>query len=412
VVTETLAPGRYKLETWGAEGGYRSSATYAGKGGYSVGEIDIAEPTVVFIHSGGSGNTGKTNGGFNGSGMRNTYNGGGGASDIRIGVDDIYHRVIVAGGGGSDGASSKAGGYGGGEAGQSRADKYGTGGFGGTQTGVSDTTWQATAPSDSVTTKVGAYGGFGFGGNGIYSSGYGGAGGGGRYGGSGSMPDGSNDDDRGGGSGFVWIGQSVPSGFGLTAAYRLKNASTTNGSQSFTSPTGTAETGHSGNGYVRITPITLLKQHLITATSENNEFGSVSGGGMIYENDEATVTATPAAGYLFVSWNENGTAVSTEATYTFTVTGSQTLTAGFAKIDPESAVLGAAAVGKAIVGRKAGLLIVIPPLWTYTPYTKRKEVQYALSNLEQNRRHLRPHRPTVHCRPMARTLPVGRSPWF
>ena len=31
----TLPPGRYKLECWGAQGGYRSNASYGGKGGYA-----------------------------------------------------------------------------------------------------------------------------------------------------------------------------------------------------------------------------------------------------------------------------------------------------------------------------------------------------------------------------------------
>ena len=103
----TLLPGRYRLEVWGAQGGYRSSSTYGGKGGYAKGEIDLPKGADVFIYVGGSGNTGGTAGGFNGGGKRSSYPGGGGGTDIRIGTDSLFARVIVAGGGGSDGASNK-----------------------------------------------------------------------------------------------------------------------------------------------------------------------------------------------------------------------------------------------------------------------------------------------------------------
>ena len=258
VQSVTLPKGVYKLEVWGAQGGYRSSSTYGGKGGYSVGTITLINKTNIFIYVGGAGNIGGTSGGFNGGGARHTYNGGGGASDIRINQDSLYARVIVAGGGGSDGATNKKGMYGGGTAGGSTSERYGTGGYGGTQTGVSSSSWQTTAHSTSTTTQAGAYAGFGFGGNGIYiSNGYGGAGGGGWYGGSGSCPDSSGDDDRGGGggSGFVWTGSNAPSGYLLGSEYYLTDASTIAGNASMPSTSGGTETGHTGNGYARITAI-------------------------------------------------------------------------------------------------------------------------------------------------------------
>lgn len=256
-----LPKGKYKLECWGAEGGYRSSSSYAGKGGYSFGKLTLSEKTRIYIRVGGSGNTGGTNGGFNGGGKRNTYNGGGGASDIRINEDSLYARVIVAGGGGSDGATNKKGMYGGGEEGGSTTENFGSGGYGGTRTGVSNTSWQTTTQSSNTTSESGAYAGFGFGGNGIYrSSGYGGAGGGGWYGGSGAYPDGSGDDDRGGGGGggYIYIEETAsdyPTGCLLTEDYYLTDADSLVGAESFKSPTGSTETGHSGNGYVRITAI-------------------------------------------------------------------------------------------------------------------------------------------------------------
>lgn len=263
----TLLPGRYKLECWGAQGGYRSSSTYGGKGGYSVGEISLEAKTTIYVYVGGSGNTGGTSGGFNGGGKRATYPGGGGATDIRVGTDSLYARVMVAAGGGSDGASNKNGMYGGGTTGGSSTQSYGSGGYGGTQTG---NTWSTTTQPTGTSSSSDCYAGFGFGGNGVgYASGYGGAGGGGWYGGSGAFPDGSGDDDRGGGGGssWLWTGSNAPTGYLLGSEYQLTNASTTAGNASFTSPTGTSETGHSGNGYARITCLELYKQVPDTPTN-------------------------------------------------------------------------------------------------------------------------------------------------
>lgn len=259
-----LPAGTYKFECWGAQGGYRSSSTYGGKGGYSVGTITLTQTTNLFVYVGGSGNsaTAYTNniyaGGFNGGGYRYGYKGGGGATDIRIGKDDLYARIIVAGGGGSDGASNKTGMYGGGLEGGTTTESCGSGGYGGTQTG---NTWLTTTRTTSATSTSNCYAGFGFGGNGCYSSsGYAGAGGGGWYGGSGSYPDGSGDDDRGGGggSGYVYTAKTAanyPSGNYVNSSYYLTDASTVAGNQSFTAPDGSTETGHSGDGFCRITRI-------------------------------------------------------------------------------------------------------------------------------------------------------------
>lgn len=248
VQTVTLPKGTYKLECWGAQGGYRSGATYGGYGGYSVGTLTLEADTQLFIYSGGSGNTGGTSGGFNGGGSRSTYNGGGGGSDIRIGQDSLYARVIVAGGGGSCGASSKKGGYGGGETAGAATDGYGSGGGAGTQTSGG-----SGGSSNSGT--------FGVGGEGKYrKSGYGGAGGGGWYGGGGTYPDSSGDDDKGGGGGSGYVYTSItatnyPTGCLLNSAYYLADAQTIAGNASMPSTDGSTETGHQGNGYVRITVI-------------------------------------------------------------------------------------------------------------------------------------------------------------
>ena len=258
----TLPKGQYKLECWGAQGGYRNSSSNGGKGGYSVGILNLTQKTIVYLYTGGAGNTGKTAGGFNGGGKRSSYNGGGGGTDIRIGSNSLYARVIVAGGGGSDGATYKIGMYGGGTSGGTTTEYYGSGGGGGTQTAGG-----AGGSNNSGT--------FGQGGQGLSrSSGYGGAGGGGWYGGGGSYPDGSDDDDRGGGggSGYVYTSSTAsnyPSGCLLNSSYYLTNAQTIAGNTAFTSPTGTNETGHTGNGYIRITAIKADSGNTLIKTTSN-----------------------------------------------------------------------------------------------------------------------------------------------
>ena len=47
-----LPPGTYKLEVWGAQGGYRSNATYGGKGGYSYGTLTLNNTTNLYVYVG------------------------------------------------------------------------------------------------------------------------------------------------------------------------------------------------------------------------------------------------------------------------------------------------------------------------------------------------------------------------
>lgn len=268
VQSVTLNAGTYTLECWGAQGGYRSSSSYGGKGGYSIGTLSLSSKTTLYIYVGGSGNSvtsanssGYYPGGFNGGGYRNTYKGGGGATDIRIGTDSLYSRVIVAGGGGSDGSSSQSGGYAGGTSGARGSFGYGSYGYGGNQT-ATYSSLNAIASQGTNNNSSDCAAGFGFGGFGCYSSsGYGGAGGGGWYGGQGTYPDGSGDDDGGGGggSGYVYTSSTAknyPQGCLLNSSYYLTDAQTIAGNKAFTSPEGTSETGHSGNGFCRITNMT------------------------------------------------------------------------------------------------------------------------------------------------------------
>ena len=72
-----------------------------------------------------------------------------------------------------------------------------------------------------------------------------------------------------------------------------------------------------------------LNSYTITASANPSEGGSVSGGGSYSYGSTCSLTATPNTGYAFVNWTENGSAVSSDATMSFTVTGNRSLVANF-----------------------------------------------------------------------------------
>ena len=72
-----------------------------------------------------------------------------------------------------------------------------------------------------------------------------------------------------------------------------------------------------------------LQSYTVTATAEPSNGGTVSGGGTYSYGQTCTLTATPSSGYTFVNWTRNGTQVSTNANYTFTVTESAAYVAHF-----------------------------------------------------------------------------------
>lgn len=99
---------------------------------------------------------------------------------------------------------------------------------------------------------------------------------------------------------------------------------------------------YSGMGYIAIRHYNCYDQHLlyvddITIVEGEIETGEVSA--TYYEGETCTVTATPNAGYGFVNWTENDAAVSTDASYTFTVTADRNLVANFAEVATQTAGL-------------------------------------------------------------------------
>lgn len=227
---------------------------WGGTGGYSTGIISLSAPTVIYLYTGGQGNyssnseKGKVvSGGFNGGGSsRIRWNtsaytsggGGGGASDVRIGQDSLYARVIVAGGGGGGaGESNSSIKQGGGLTGNSAVEEY-----------------------KATQTKAGTNGSFGKGADASGSANYNygpGGGGGGWYGGGASTNVSDSSADyrtyNGGGSGYVYTSSTAsnyPSGCLLNSNYYLTNASTAIG-YSKTNPGGQ-------HGYIRITVLSPL----------------------------------------------------------------------------------------------------------------------------------------------------------
>ena len=67
----------------------------------------------------------------------------------------------------------------------------------------------------------------------------------------------------------------------------------------------------------------------ISVSANPNNGGTVSGGGSYQQGQTCTLSAIPASGYTFVKWTENGSQVSTNVNYTFTVTGDRSLVANF-----------------------------------------------------------------------------------
>ena len=221
--------GYYNLEVWGAQGGNYNTTYVGGLGGYSKGIVHLEKGTTLYVCVGGQPQTVTTTktavpGGFNGGGngfnrdYSSTYTygqAGGGATDIRIGENSLYARVIVAGGG--SGSNNRTSGYaGGGTSGIS-----GQSGYAGTQT------------------SAGTGGSFGQGGSASTSGNnykYGASGGGGGFygGGAGTSYSDSTNYDKysGGGSGYVYTSStasSYPSGCLLNSTYYLTASSTTEG---------------------------------------------------------------------------------------------------------------------------------------------------------------------------------------
>jgi type II secretory pathway pseudopilin PulG len=223
--------GKYKVELWGAQG----PSGPGGKGAYTKGEIYLLAGDVLYIYVGQSLATANTTS-FNGGTGTGGGTPGGGATDIRIipgtwdNLTSLRSRIMVAAGGGSGQPVGHGGGL--------------TGVNGGIATG-------GTQTSGGTQEDIFTAGSFGIGGSGC-------GGGGGYYGGGGAWCA----RGAGGGSSFIsgynGCNAITPDGTHTNqpvhySGYVFTNTQMIAGNASMPSPTGGTETGHSGNGYARIT---------------------------------------------------------------------------------------------------------------------------------------------------------------
>ena len=215
-----LPPGIYDIECYGGDGSFRWLPTNCGRGGYAHARFTTTSTKPLYARVAGNGFHGsiyqlESDGYIGWNGAKHMTSGdirssnGGGATDVRLYEDTLYHRILVAGGAGGGGVSQRAGGAGGGTTGGAGSDGSGTRPGPGTQT---------SSPYDSSYPSI--CGGFGVGGGGVnVSGGFGGAGGAGWFGGSGVQPNSSSDNEKSGsgGSGYVLTDSSYkPEGYMIT----------------------------------------------------------------------------------------------------------------------------------------------------------------------------------------------------
>ena len=80
--------------------------------------------------------------------------------------------------------------------------------------------------------------------------------------------------------------------------------------------------------------------YIVSAMVQPLGSGTISGGGGYAAGSTCTLSATPAEGYFFLNWTQNGNVVSTNATYSFTVTGNANYVANFSFGLPDFHVTG------------------------------------------------------------------------
>ena len=270
--------GTYKIELWGAQGGTtKVYVAQGGKGAYVSGNVDLKKEDEIFIYVGGEGSSTSSGvseyikGGYNGGGStggqaccQRSYGTGGGATDIRIvkgewnNIDSLKSRIMVAAGGGgafggdNGGAIYTNGGYGGaltgGDGTQNSNNQY-CYGMGASQTSGGRITTNCTFSSSfgGVVT-----GGFGYGGIGNISATGGGSG---YYGGSSS----GHIASAGGGSSYIKGYTGCDTTYiSYQGFYDITNAKMIAGNAIMPTHDGASTmTGNAGNGFARITLVSL-----------------------------------------------------------------------------------------------------------------------------------------------------------
>lgn len=75
----------------------------------------------------------------------------------------------------------------------------------------------------------------------------------------------------------------------------------------------------------------FARKYTITVSASPTAGGTVSGGGTYRSGKPCTLTATPNAGYTFDGWYEGSTKLSSNTSYSFTVSSNRTITGKFIK---------------------------------------------------------------------------------
>ena len=152
----------------------------------------------------------------------------------------------------------------------------------------------------------------------------------------------------------ISVGGSAPQQYTITTSVNPANAGTVTGANTYTQGqqctlTATPNAGYqfvnwTKNGVQVSTNATYtftvneaatyvanfqVMTYAVTASANPTNGGTVTGANTYNHGAQCTLTATPNAGYQFVNWTKNGVQVSTNASYTFTVTEAAEYVANF-----------------------------------------------------------------------------------
>lgn len=75
----------------------------------------------------------------------------------------------------------------------------------------------------------------------------------------------------------------------------------------------------------------MTRLYVITLSTNNDNFGTVTGGGTYLDGQTVTLSAVAADGYGFSGWQSGGEIISTDPVYTFSIKGDMDFVAVFAK---------------------------------------------------------------------------------
>ena len=255
--------GTYKLETWGAQGGSSimngNLLELGGSGGFASGFAILSKNDVVYLNVGGTGSTAvkgqDTAGGYNGGGsgtwdnsifeindnQPETGGGGGGATHIATksgllnSLENYKNDIYIVSGGGGAGNFSQHGGSGGGFIGTQGENFSGTGG-----TQISGCDFGKGCDGTGIGNSNGVSGG-----------------GGGFYGGNINSADGKDSNAGGGGSGYIGNPLLKEKVMYCYNCEESNEESTKTISTTCSEETPTSYCAKKGNGYARITLVSI-----------------------------------------------------------------------------------------------------------------------------------------------------------